>query len=68
MTEQGARKTAPALPGGIESNRKRDAEIRALWATGRWTQSAIARKYRLTDARIWQIVNKRTGLDDGTTP
>ena len=53
-------KAAPRKPvgpnGGIDRLRVRDAEIRAMWASGNWTQSAIARKYRLTDSRIWQIL------------
>jgi Mor family transcriptional regulator len=51
----------PALPRpadhSIEANRIRDAEIRGLWRTGQWTLAAIARKYRLSDSRAWQIIN-----------
>jgi Mor family transcriptional regulator len=38
--------------------RIRDAEIRAAYASGHYTLSAIAKRYRLTDSRIWQIVHK----------
>jgi hypothetical protein len=42
----------------IEGNRKRDAEIRGLWHSGQWTLAAIARKFGITDSRVWQIVNR----------
>lgn len=38
--------------------RIRDAEIRAAYASGQYTMSTIAKRYRLTDSRIWQIVHK----------
>lgn len=31
-------------------------ECRALYATGEWTQRALARKYAVSATRIWQIV------------
>ena len=42
---------------GSDRNRKRDAEIRAMWAAG-FTLSKIATRFKMTDARIWQIVNR----------
>jgi len=57
MTPAKAGPRKPVVPnGGIDRLRVRDTEIRAMWASGKWTQNAIARKYRLTDSRIWQIL------------
>jgi Mor family transcriptional regulator len=64
----GHRKAAVAN-GGIDRLRVRNTEIRAMWASGNWTQSEIARKYRLTDTRIWQILRppRTRKLPDGSS-
>ncbi|QCB93317.1 HNH endonuclease [Cellulomonas shaoxiangyii] len=35
------------------------AEIRALYATGKWTQRELGRRFSVTQARVWQIVHDR---------
>jgi Mor family transcriptional regulator len=53
----------PVKPRGANAlatarrNRVRDAEIRAAYASGQYTMSTIAKRYRLTDSRVWQIVH-----------
>lgn len=32
-------------------------ECRALYATGEWTQAALAARYGVSDTRVWQIVD-----------
>jgi Mor family transcriptional regulator len=70
MTPAKAGPRKAAVPnGGIDHLRVRNAEIRAMWASGKWTQSAIARKYRLTDTTIWQILRapRTRKLPDGSS-
>lgn len=35
------------------------AEIRETYASGAWTQRALARRYGVTQARVWQVVRLR---------
>ena len=53
-------------PATSDRNRKRDAEIRAMWAAG-FTLSKIAARFKMTDARIWQIVNRPKPQPTGET-
>ena len=43
---------------------KRNARIRKMYATGRWTQDALAAKFGLTQGTITLIINKKRSYSD----
>jgi Mor family transcriptional regulator len=47
----------PTLTATVRRAR-RDAEIRGLYVTGNWTLAKLAKRFGVSDTRVWQIVRR----------